>query len=403
MAVEREPATPPVPGADPVPLGVPATEPAAAEQAAAERDVGLYVASQWRLVWWRFRRHKLAMAGLVCLSLIALTAVFAEFLAPTTKVANNADYTYAPPQRIHLVSHEGGGRSFGPYVYPYKMTRDPDTYEETFTVDRSRRIPLGFFVHGARYELWGLFETDIHLFGPKRSGAAFYPLGANAQGQDVLSRVIYGTRISMSIGLVGVIVSLLLGILFGGIAGYYGRAPDTIIQRAIEFLISIPTIPLWMGLAAAVPSDWSPLRSYFAITIILSLLGWTQLALVVRARFLSMRQEDFVTAAILDGASQPRIMWRHMLPSIMSHVIAATTLAVPTMILAETTLSFLGLGLQAPVVSWGVLLQEAQNLRAIATASWIVIVPGVAVVLAVLSLNFVGDGLRDAADPYGRG
>jgi peptide/nickel transport system permease protein len=226
-------------------------------------------------------------------------------------------------------------------------------------------------------------------------------LGANSLGQDVLSRVVYGARISLSIGLVGVALSLVLGLLLGGISGYYGGAADTLIQRLIEFLISIPTIPLWMGLAAAVPPTWSPIKSYFAITVILSVIGWTQLARVVRGRFLSMRQEDFVTAALLDGAGPFRVMRRHMLPLLSSHIIAATTLAVPTMILAETTLSFLGLGLQAPAVSWGVLLQEAQNIRAIATAPWLVIVPGVAVVIAVLAFNFIGDGLRDAADPYG--
>jgi len=382
-------------------VGPPATDPSSPE-VAEHGESRVYSASQWRLVWWRFRKHKLAMFGAAVLSLIAFVAIFAEFLAPTTLDANNATYTYAPPQRVHLLDRSGPETHIGPFVYPYKLSRDPETFAETFTIDTTRKIPLGFFVRGVEYRFWGLFETNWHFFGPKQKGAAFYPLGGNAQGQDVLSRVIYGARISMSIGLVGVALSLLLGVMLGGVSGYYGGAADTLIQRLIEFLISIPTIPLWMGLAAAVPAGWSPVKSYFAITVILSLIGWTELARVVRGRFLGMRQEDFVTAALLDGVGEVRVMWRHMLPSIMSHIIAATTLAVPTMILAETTLSFLGLGLQPPVVSWGVLLQEAQNIRAISTAPWLVIVPGLAVVVAVLSLNFVGDGLRDAADPYAR-
>lgn len=366
------------------------------------REARVHVASQWRLMWWRFRRHRLAMVGGVVLVLIYLAAIFADFIAPNAKDTQRAGYTYAPPQRIHFIDHAGGGTQFGPYVYGYRQTRDPDTYRVVFAADKSKKIPLAFFVHGPEYKLFGLVPTDIHLFGPVRSRDPFYPLGANSQGQDVFSRVIFGARISMSIGLVGVGLSLLLGILLGGAAGYYGGAVDTGIQRLIEFLIAIPTIPLWMGLAAAIPADWSPLKSYFAITVILSLLGWNQLALAVRSRFLAMRHEDFVTAALLDGASGMRVIVRHMLPSFTSHIIAAVTLAVPTMILAETTLSFLGLGLQAPVVSWGVLLQEGQNLRAITTAPWLVIAPGVAVVVAVLSFNFVGDGLRDAADPYRR-
>jgi peptide/nickel transport system permease protein len=360
-------------------------------------EARVYVAPQWKLVWWRFRRHRLAMISAALLLAIYGVAAFAEFLAPTTGDATNSSYTYAPPQRVHLLD-DG---HVGLYVYGFKMKRDPVTLEQSFTVDKSQKIPLKLFGHGPKYKLWGLFETDRHLLAPSPPDAPLFLLGANAFGQDVLSRVIYGARISMSIGLVGVALSLVLGLLLGGISGYYGGAADTAIQRLIEFLISIPTIPLWMGLAAAVPPTWSPVRSYFAITVILSVIGWTQLARVVRGRFLAMRQEDFVTAALLDGAGPFRVMWRHMLPLLSSHVIAATTLAVPTMILAETTLSFLGLGLQAPAVSWGVLLQEAQNIRAIATAPWIVIVPSVAVVVAVLSFNFVGDGLRDAADPYG--
>jgi peptide/nickel transport system permease protein len=364
------------------------------------RERGAAEASQWRLMWWRFRRHRLALVSAVVLAGIYVVAMLAPFLAPNGQDTFDAKYTYAPPQRVHLVDTTGPDVDLGFYTFGYKMERDPDTFEQTFAVDRQHRIPLGFFVRGVEYDLFGLLETDIHLFGPVRAGEPFYPLGANAQGQDELSRVIYGARISMSIGLVGVTLSLVLGLLLGGVSGYYGGAVDTLIQRLVEFLTSIPTIPLWMGLAAAIPPGWSPVKSYLAITVILSLLGWTELARVVRGRFLSMRNEDFVIASQLDGAGPLRVMRRHMLPSFVSHVIASVTLAVPAMILAETTLSFLGLGLQAPTVSWGVLLQEGQNLRAITTAPWLVVVPGTAVVLAVLAFNFVGDGLRDAADPY---
>jgi peptide/nickel transport system permease protein len=249
--------------------------------------------------------------------------------------------------------------------------------------------------------MWGLIESDVHLVGPLEKGKRVYVLGADKIGRDVLSRMIYGARISMSIGLVGVILSFVLGITLGGISGYFGGQIDNIIQRLVEFLRSIPTIPLWMGLAAAVPADWPSERIYFAITIILSVIGWTGLARVVRGRFLSLREEDFVMAARLDGVSEMRIILWHMVPSFTSHIIAAITLAIPSMILAETALSFLGLGLQPPVVSWGVLLQEAQNVRAVSSAPWLLL-PAIAVMVTVLSLNFLGDGLRDAADPYGR-
>ena len=268
-----------------------------------------------------------------------------------------------------------------------------------FAINKEVKIPIGFFVRSQPYKLIGLFDTTIHLFGPKDGETWFYLLGADRMGRDVLSRIIHGGRISLSIGLIGVFISLFLGIIIGGFSGYIGGRVDNAIQRFIEFLISMPTIPLWMGLSAALPQDWSPLMIYLAITIILSLRGWTGMARVVRGRFLSLRGEDFVLAARLNGASELRIIFRHMVPSFLSHIIASVTLSIPGMILSETSLSFLGLGIRPPLVSWGILLRDAQHVRSVVQTPWL-LVPGLAVVVAVLALNFVGDGLRDAADPY---
>jgi len=353
-----------------------------------------FVASPWQLMWWKFRKHKLAMIGGVVTILVYLIALFVEFLSPLDPNLVNATYTYAPPQRPHFIENTPQGTKFHPYVFGYKSVIDKASLRRTFTIDETTVIPVRFFVRGYDYRWLGLIPGDRHLLGPARPGDPLYLLG-----EDLLSRLIYGTRISMSIGLIGVFLSLTLGLLLGGVSGYFGGAIDTIMQRVIEFLRSIPHIPLWLGLAAALPKTWSPLGVYFGITLILSLIGWTSLARVVRGRFLSLREEEFVTAARLDGASQMRIITRHMLPSITSHIIASLTLAIPATILAETSLSFLGLGLRSPINSWGVLLQEAQNIRSVSTAPWL-LAPGLMVVVAVLALNFLGDGLRDAADPY---
>jgi peptide/nickel transport system permease protein len=269
-----------------------------------------------------------------------------------------------------------------------------------FVPDETKIVPIGLFVRGPAYRLWGLFPLDQHLIGPLNPSDTMYLLGADRRGRDVLSRLIHGTRVSMSIGLVGVAVSLVLGIVLGATSGYYGGAVDMLIQRAIEVVSAMPTIPLWLGLAAAIPLSWSPLHVYFVITVIVSLLGWTSLAREVRGRFLALRGEDFVTAARLDGASARWLIFRHIMPSLTSHILAVVTLAVPSMIVAETSLSFLGIGLKTPVVSWGVMLQDAQKIRAIASAPWLLVWPALLVVIAVLAFNFFGDGPRDAADPY---
>ncbi|WP_420346319.1 ABC transporter permease [Pelagibius sp.] len=357
-------------------------------------------ASQWQLMWWRFKRHRLAVvSGLVVLA-IYLVALFAEFLAPLPPNQTSTRHTYAPPQSLGFFVPDGaGGSDFRLHVTGYKVEIDPVAIRRTFVPDESKIVPVGFFVESDPYLLLGFIPMQTKLIGPVNKGDPFYLLGADRLGRDMLSRIVHGARVSMSIGLVGVFVSLFVGVLLGGISGYYGGLIDDVIQRTIEFLKAIPTIPLWMGLAAAIPQNWSPLTVYFLITVLISLIGWTSLAREVRGRFLSMKTEDFVAAAKLDGAGEVRIILRHMAPSFLSHIIATLTLAIPTMILAETALSFLGIGLRPPVVSWGVLLQEAQNVRAVATAPWLLL-PGLAVVIAVLSLNFLGDGMRDAADPY---
>ncbi len=362
----------------------------------------VFVATQWQLMWWRFRKHRLAMTSGVIVLLIYLIAIFAGFLAPTTPEHYRGDFTYAPPQRVHLIDRGPNGPQLRPFVYAYKVEIEQEALRRVFAPDEETKLHLGLMVHGTPYKMLGLIDTDLHLFGLEDPEAPLFIMGADVLGRDMFTRLMYGTRISMSIGLVGVAVSLMLGVLLGGISGYYGGAPDNVIQRTIEFIRSVPTIPLWMGLAAALPTDWPPLRVYFGITIILSFIGWTELARVVRGRFLSLRTEDFVVAARLDGVKELRIIMHHMVPSFLSHIIASLTLAIPNMILAETALSFLGLGLRPPIVSWGVLLKEGQNIRTVVTAPWLLFTTGTAVFVAILALNFLGDGLRDAADPYSR-
>jgi peptide/nickel transport system permease protein len=356
------------------------------------------VATQWQLMWWRFRRHRLAMVATVIVALFYLVVLFADFLAYASPTASEAQRSLLPPQRIAWFDQ---GR-FSPHVHPLIGQRDPVTMKRVYERDRTRKFRVQFFARGFEYHFLGFLPANRHLLGVEgaQPEEILFLLGTDEQGRDLWSRLVYATRTSLVIGLAGVALSLVLGVLLGGISGFYGGAIDTVIQRAIEILRSIPTIPLWMGLAAALPNDWTVLQVYFAITVIISLIGWTELARVVRGRFLSLREEEFVMAAELAGCSRTRIILSHLVPSFMSHIIAATTLAIPAMVISETSLSFLGLGLRPPAISWGVLLQQAQNVQALAISPWLLL-PAVPVILVIIAFNFMGDGLRDAADPYG--
>ena len=352
-----------------------------------------------RLMLRKLSRHRLAQFSGFVLLLLYLIAIFADVIAPADPNAYSARFTYAPPQPLHLFETTPEGLRFSPFVEGYDVVVDEVAMKRSFTATPEKRVPVRFFVETAPYKLFGLIPLSHKLIGPVDQSQPFFLLGADRLGRDMFSRLVHGSRISLSVGLTGVALSLLIGVVIGGISGLVGGRTDLVIQRVIEFIWSLPQIPLWLGLAAAVPRDWTSLQAYFVITIILALLGWTELARVVRGRVLALKAEDFVAAARLDGVGNMRIILRHIVPSFASHIIAVATLAIPGMILAETTLSFLGLGLQAPIVSWGVLLREAQNIRTVASAPWL-LAPGFAVILAVLTLNFFGDGLRDAADPY---
>ncbi len=369
-------------------------DPGANEPLGAESE-SFYRASSWKLMWWKFRRHKVAVASAVVLAAFYLLVPFVEVVAPYNQTKRHGDFIYAPPQPMHLF-HEG--RLVGPFVYPYKFTFNLDTFQRDYVVDRTTPQPVRFFCRGDAYEFWGLWRTDFHLMCPPEGGTLFLA-GTDRLGRDLYSRILYGARISLTIGLVGIAVSFTLGLFFGGIAGYVGGWVDHVIQRVIEILRSLPELPLWLALSAALPPNWSPLLVFFGITIILGLLDWPGLARAVRSKLLSLREEDFVKAAELMGASKSRIIGRHLIPNFMSHLIASATLSIPSMILGETALSFLGLGLRPPVTSWGVLLNEAQNLAAVQLHPWLLF-PIVPVVIVVLAFNFMGDGLRDAADPY---
>jgi peptide/nickel transport system permease protein len=355
----------------------------------------IYLASQWRLMWWKFKRHKIAVASLIFLAFVYFVVAFAEILAPYNYQSRHIDHIYAPPQAVQFF-HKG--RLIGPFVYGLDYNLNMDTLKREYTPNPDKVQPLSFFCFGDSYTFWGLIPGSFHLMCPAKDGHAFL-LGTDRLGRDVLSRIINGARVSMTIGLIGVAVSIVLGVFFGGLAGYFGGIVDTFVQRLIEVLQSLPSIPLWLAIAAIVPVNWSPLAVYFFITIILGLIDWTGLARAVRSKLLSLREEDYVLAAQLMGAKPGRIIRRHLVPGFTSHLIAAASLSIPAMILGETALSFLGLGLRPPITSWGVLLTEAQNINVIALYPWLLL-PVVPVILVVLAFNFLGDGLRDAADPY---
>ncbi|MGB9682627.1 MAG: ABC transporter permease [bacterium] len=363
-----------------------------------ELEEKVYALGYWQLVWLKFRRNSAALIGGVVLIVFYITMVILpEFFSPYYLEHIFLDYINAPPQKIHFID-ERGVFHFRPFVYRLQGGIDPNTFRRTYMEDRSKIYPIHFFVRGDSYKLFGLFNTNLHFFGTSEGGVIFL-FGTDRQGRDLLSRIIYGGRISLTIGLVGVFLSMILGTVLGTISGYYGGSVDNIIQRIIEFLTAFPAIPLWMALAAALPPDWSAVKVYFGITIILSLFGWCGTARTVRGKVLELREEDFVTAARLAGASESRIILRHILPSTASLLIVSITMSIPGMILGETALSFLGLGLRPPVVSWGVLLQQAQNFRTLVLHPWLLI-PSFFVIITVVAFNFMGDGLRDAMDPY---
>jgi peptide/nickel transport system permease protein len=352
-------------------------------------------ASQGRIIWWRFQRHRLAYVALWFLTLSYLSILVTEILAPYELHSRHTAFIFAPPQRVHLF-HEG--RFVGPFVYPFDYRLDMDTLKREYTPNRAEPQPIRFFCSGEPYRFWNRVEGDFHVICPPEGGTLFL-LGTDRLGRDMLSRLLYGGRISLTIGLIGVTLSYLIGIIVGGMAGYFGGLIDSAVQRITEVLRSIPELPLWMALSAALPVTWDPRVIYFGITIILALLDWPSIARAVRSKLFALREEDYVSAAEMMGAKPSRIIARHLVPNFTSHLIASASLSIPSMILAETALSFLGLGLRPPITSWGVLLSEAQNIEAVALYPWLLL-PMLPVMATVLAFSFLGDGLRDAIDPH---
>jgi peptide/nickel transport system permease protein len=352
-----------------------------------------YALSQWQLMWRKFKRSRMGIAGGIIVLILYAMAMLSNFLAPYGGDQRFIEYLYAPPTGLHWDAQ------IGLHTYALETTFDPETLKSIYKTDAATKVPIKLFVHDSRYKLLGFFETDVHLFGSGEKKLPIYLFGSDRQGRDMFSRILIGSQMSLTIGLVGVFLSLIIGSVMGVTSGYFGGAVDNFMQRLIEVIRSFPSIPLWMALGASLPNHWPPERVYFSITIILSFIGWTWLARQLRGKVLAIREEDFVLAAQLAGADDRRVVFRHLIPSVLGHIIVIATLAMPNMILAESALSFLNLGLRPPLISWGVLLQEAQNLESIRQYPWLLI-PAAFIAGTVLAFNFFGDGLRDAADPY---
>lgn len=361
-----------------------------------ERATDYHRASQWRRMWWQFKQHKLALYSALFIIALYASIPVVEFLAPYSLPTRHTDHIYSPPQPVHFFDEQGSFK--GPFVYGWDYELDMVRLHRNYSENTSKTYAIEFFKRGDPYKLFGLIPTDIHFVGVEEGGTLFL-LGTDRLGRDQLSRMLYGMRISMTIGLVGVLLSFFLGITLGSLAGYYGGWVDSIIQRITEVIRSIPELPLWMALSALLPITWSPLWVFFGVSTILAFLDWTGLARAVRSKLISLREEDFATAAVYMGAKPRRVVTKHLLPGFFSHLVASASLSVPAMILGETALSFLGLGLRPPVTSWGVLLNEAQNVNIVAIYPWLM-APAIPVICVVLAFNFLGDGLRDAADPY---